>query len=263
MKFKGSFGSWLKQHRKALDLTQRELADQVACSVVTIRKMERDVCRPSKQVAERLADVLTVAPDDKAAFVTFARRMMDTSPALNVELTPPTPLVNLPPQSTPFIGRQRELAQIADRLADPACRLLTLLGPGGSGKTRLALQAAAAGAADFTDGVHFVPLAPVTTFSLLASAIGSALKFSFYGEEPPAVQLHRYLREKTLLLVLDNFEHLLAGTPLLIDLLSDAPYLKLLVTSRERLNVQPEWVFSVEGMDYPHTADSGQVESYA
>src|SRR5690348_4250897 len=140
MNVKGSFGNWLRQRRKALDLTQLELADQVGCSVVTIRKIEADERRPSKQITERLADVLAIGLDERSEFVAFARHtgsIPQTPPLHSVVVTPPH---NLPTQLTPFIGRSDELTQIAERLADPNCRLLTLVGAGGIGKTRLALQ---------------------------------------------------------------------------------------------------------------------------
>src|SRR5258708_22748859 len=263
MKFNGSFGNWLKQRRKALDLTQQDVADQVAWSVVTIRKIEGDVARPSKQIAERLADVLAVASDERAAFVRSARKVTDQPPALPIDLTPVTPVDNLPQQMTPFIGRVSELAHLAERLSDPDCRLLTLVGPGGIGKTRLALEAAHQTSANFAHSVHFVSLAPVSSADSLAFAMGRSVGFSFYGQDPPAVQLLNYLREKTMLLVLDNFEHLLDGTPLLLDLLAGAPRVKLLITSRERLNVQGEWVFQVGGMDYPQIGETDQIERYA
>src|SRR5260370_28099219 len=113
MKLNGTFGSWLKQRRKALDLTQQDMADQVRCSVVMIRKIEGDVARPSKQIAERLADVLAVAPDERAPFVNFARRVVDRPAELPVDLSALMPAHNLPSQPTPFIGRESELAQIA------------------------------------------------------------------------------------------------------------------------------------------------------
>src|SRR5260221_9420329 len=109
MKFKGSFGDWLKERRKALDLTQRDLADQVGCAEVTIRRIEGDASRPSRQIAERLADVLAIVPDEWTAFVSFARRLDDKPPSLPIELTSRQPAHHLPPQFTPFIGRQSEL----------------------------------------------------------------------------------------------------------------------------------------------------------
>src|SRR5258708_16581657 len=175
MKFKGSFGDWLKERRKALDLTQRDLADQVGCAEVTIGRSEGDASRPSRQIAERLADILAIAPDERAVFGSFARRLADKPPALPVELTSRQPAHNLPPQFTPFIGRQSELAQLADYLADARCRLLTLLGPGGIGKTRLALQAAANQVERFVNCVFFIPLTPDWSTSLIAAALGCVL----------------------------------------------------------------------------------------
>lgn len=262
MKFEGSFGKWLRQRRKALDLTQQELADQVSYSVVTLRKIERDLCRPSKQMAEQLADVLAVPLDNYSAFISFARRVADAVARLPDDLHGFTPASNLPIQPTPFVGRENELIQVANCLTDPACRLLTLVGPGGMGKTRLALQAAAKHLDNDLDGVFFVSLAPVDSADSLAFAIGSTLKFSFYGQESPAVQLVNHLRQKRLLLVLDNFEHLLAGTPLILDLLSHAPHVKLLITSRERLNLNSEWVMAIEGMVHPRTLDDELIDKY-
>ena len=263
MNVRGSFGHWLKQRRKALDLTQADLADQVGCSIMTIRKIEADERRPSKQISERMADVLAISLEERAAFVAFARRVADHPSSFLEALTVLTPSGNLPPQSTPFIGRENELAQIANRLADPGCRLLTLVGPGGIGKTRLALQAALERVGDYADGVYFVSLAPVGSNTFIASAIASALQISFYGQEDPEVQVVNYLREKHMLLVMDNYEHLLAGIGLLADMLAYAPRLKILATSRERLNLQSEWVLPVEGLPFPSQETSNEVGSYS
>jgi predicted ATPase len=161
---------------------------------------------------------------------------------------------NLPARLTSFVSRDTELAQLAQYLANPVCRLITLVGTGGVGKTRLALQAAEQGRHDFRDGVHFVSLAAVKSAEVLATAIGSALQLSFTNQESPQAQLRSYLRSKQMLLILDNFEHLLADLDLVIDLLQSAPELKLLVTSRERLNLQAEWLFQVEGLPFPPPA---------
>jgi transcriptional regulator with XRE-family HTH domain len=124
MEIDASFGLWLRRRRKALDLTQDALAGRVGCSVATIRKIEADERRPSRQVAELLAKVLDIPP-------------------------------------TPLIGRDAELAELNRLLGRPECRLLTLVGPGGMGKTRLALEVAASQREAFADEVAFVSLAPV------------------------------------------------------------------------------------------------------
>ncbi|OGD78122.1 MAG: hypothetical protein A2Y64_01255 [Candidatus Coatesbacteria bacterium RBG_13_66_14] len=158
---------------------------------------------------------------------------------------------NLPAQSTPFVGREDELARIAELLTSPGCRLLTLLGPGGIGKTRLALQAAAERIEDFADGVWFVALAPLASPEFIVSTVAEALRFHFGGREDPQAQLLRYLAGRELLLVMDNFEHLLDGAPLLGEILARGPEVKILATSRERLNLHAECAFEVGGLDLP------------
>ena len=158
---------------------------------------------------------------------------------------------NLPVQPTPFVGREKELTQVLTLLDNPDCRLLTLVGPGGIGKTRLALQAAAEKVEDFSHGVYFVPLAALTGPEFIVSAVADALRFSFYSAGEPREQLFNYLREKKMLLVLDNFEHLVAGAGLVAELLQAAPGVKAMVTSREALRVRGEWVFPLEGLEWP------------
>jgi predicted ATPase/DNA-binding SARP family transcriptional activator/tetratricopeptide (TPR) repeat protein len=161
---------------------------------------------------------------------------------------------NLPLQATPFIGRKGEVASLKQRLAGPDCRLLTLTGVGGIGKSRLALEVARALATDdrrlFLHGVVFVPLVGVDAQDLIA-AIGAGLGLAFSGQQPAEQQLLTYLRDMELLLLLDNYDHLLPDTTLLATILQEAPAVKLLVTSRERLHVHEEWLFEVGGLPYP------------
>ncbi|GIW26768.1 MAG: transcriptional activator [Meiothermus sp.] len=161
------------------------------------------------------------------------------------------PRHNLPAASTRFIGRSRELRALNRQLANPDCRLLTVVGLGGMGKTRLALELASQQTQRFDDGVWLVALAGVASPEQLVSSIASALGFTFAGSTDPKTQLLNYLRGKTLLLLLDNFEHLLEGAPLLEELLTQAPGLKLLVTSRAALELPGEWLFDLEGLGYP------------
>lgn len=166
----------------------------------------------------------------------------------------------LPAQPTAFVGRADEMAEIARLLADSACRLLTLVGPGGIGKTRLALEVART--LDFPAGTYFVPLQPLSAPDFIITAVGNAVDFQFYQGGNPFEQLVYYLRDKSLLLIVDNLEHLLDGVSILSDLLADAPGVKVLATSREALNLQEEWLYSVSGMDFPPTADTPDLESY-
>ena len=161
------------------------------------------------------------------------------------------PRHNLPQYATSFVGREQELAQLAAHVAGPACRLLTLVGPGGCGKTRLAIQGALPAVDQFADGVWFAPLVGLSTVDTLAAAIAQAVGLRFAGSEPPEEQLRQFLQGKHSLLLLDNFEHLLAGVDLLNGLLAAAPNVKIVVTSRARLNVSGEWLFPVAGLEAP------------
>ena len=167
----------------------------------------------------------------------------------------------LPSQPTPIIGREAELAGVAGRLADPACRLLTIVGPGGVGKTRLALEAANEALDSFAGGAFFVDLQPVEPASF-TSALIDALPLSLAGRETPQDQLLNYLRDKEILLLLDNFEHLLTNATFLNDLLSQAPAVKLLVTSREALNLQQEWLYPLHGLPVPPDPAVDDVGAY-
>src|SRR5258706_6596077 len=182
---------------------------------------------------------------------------------LPVALKVSTARHNLPYQPTPFIGRTEELAAIARDLENPACRLLSLVGPGGIGKTRLALQAAEQQISNFAHGVYFVSLAPISSPESIVSTIAGEVQLLFYGVEAPDLQLLNCLREKHMLLVFDNFDHLLEGAPLINTILASALKLKILVTSRERLKLQVEWVLPVQGMSYPGGTTLGKIESYS
>ena len=164
---------------------------------------------------------------------------------------------NLPAARTSFVGRTEELTSIDRLLDDPGCRLLTLVGPGGAGKTRLALEAAKRRRDRYQHGVHFAPLASVASPDLLPAAVAASLGFEIdtdFGFSPRE-QLMDFLRPRTTLLVLDNFEHLVDGSQLLGEVVEEAPGVALLATSRERLGIQAEWVFDVDGLAAPGVGD--------
>ncbi len=160
----------------------------------------------------------------------------------------PTPLSTL-------VGREHELAALAALLRDPAVRLVTLTGPGGVGKTRLALAAAAAAETTFADGAAFVELAAVRDPDLVVPAVAQALRVRAPGNQPVAAALQAFLRAKELLLVLDNFEQVVAAGPHVAELLRACPRLTALVTSRERLRIGGERVAPVPPLSVPRPSE--------
>jgi predicted ATPase len=158
----------------------------------------------------------------------------------------------LPTYATPFVGRKTELETLTHLLLDdPTCRLVTLMGTGGIGKTRLALEAASSTLGAFSDGVFFIPLTSVNVPSGLRPAIAEQVGLQVYGNAPLKEQLLEYLASKHMLLLLDNFEHLMGAKDFISEVLTSAQNIKLLVTSRQSLQLQEEWCYSVEGLSFP------------
>lgn len=191
---------------------------------------------------------------------------------------------NLPGQTIPFVGREIELQQLNIWLANPHCRLVTLVGPGGIGKTRLALEVAHRQQSILLHGVCFVSLGDLPSADFLVWAIAEALHLSLHGVNDPQAQLLNALHEREILLLLDNFEHLLMAQPspvggdaetrrnntsqnhhptsnlaLLTNILEAAPEVKILVTSRQRLNLAEEWLFQVKGLPVPEATQAAEV----
>ncbi len=158
---------------------------------------------------------------------------------------------NLPLQPTAFIGREAELSEIVKRLSTDGVRLLTLTGPGGIGKTRMALQAAAELIEKFQDGVYIVDLAPIIDLEQVPTVIARTLGLRETSGRPLLDDLKVQLHEKKMLLLLDNFEQVTSAATKVVDLLRDCPKLKLLVTSREALRVRGEYVFPVPPLELP------------
>jgi predicted ATPase/DNA-binding SARP family transcriptional activator len=177
---------------------------------------------------------------------------------------------NLPVSSTPFVGREPELRQLEEHLVNPNCRLITLTGPGGIGKTRLAMEIAARQNNTFLHGICFVPLASLQSAELLVATLADALKLSLDPMSDPKAQVLNALQQRETLLVLDNYEHLLfppgEGVNLGLNLLTDiltVPDVKLLITSRERLNLEEEWLFNLDGLAVPATPRLEEATAYS
>jgi predicted ATPase/DNA-binding SARP family transcriptional activator len=193
-------------------------------------------------------------------------RAKDESPSS----IPTAPIYNLPVSLTSFLGREQELIGLDRLIANPECRCISLVGPGGIGKTRLALQTVQQHRAGFAHGVAFIPLASVGSVEAAIPAIASAIHLYFFGPNDPKVQLLNHLCEKQMLLILDNVEQLLIEGPLqvnfvelMLEILQRAPGVTLLVTSREVLNLQEEWVFEVRGLAFPETDQTEKSDGYA
>lgn len=168
----------------------------------------------------------------------------------------------LPPTTTAFVGREPERRELRRLLSDPDCRLVTLIGPGGIGKTRLAIEAARAAEQAFAHGACFVPLAGVSAASPLVPTIAEHLGLTLAGRDDPDQRVLGYLREKSLLLVVDNCEHFLAQAAALAHILAHAPGVKVLATSLERLNLHGEALLPLEGLSFPPAKRGSEAEEF-
>lgn len=252
------FGAWLKHYRKNHDLTQQDLAELVGCSISTIAKIEAGERRLSRHIAERLATLLELSPDERNALIRAARNIPATPPPPLLSSTPPAaaapaaPLRNLPTPLTPLIGRTEELVAIERCMQRSTTRMLTLTGPPGIGKTRMAIQITHDLAGSFRDGVVFVALATIRDPDMVLPTIAQTLGITEGGSFAILPQLQKFLANKQMLLTLDNIEQVIAAAPALAELLTAAPDVKLMITSRVVLRIYGEHVWVVSPLSLPN-----------
>lgn len=260
MEFSASFGEWFRGYREQLHIQRAELAARLSCAPITLRKIETDERRPSRQMAEQLADHFSIPNQMRDVFIRVARGELpvDHLRRLKPGMTANT---NLPNPSTQLTGREREIEEIQHILSRPEVRLLTLTGAPGVGKTRLAVEAAATLLSNFPDGVFLVPLTPLSDPELVLVTIAHTLQIGTAGTETLVERLGRYLHSQRFLLVLDNFEHVLEAAPEITRLITATTHLKVLVTSRSALELPGEHRLTLLPLGVPPAAENTALTS--
>jgi predicted ATPase/transcriptional regulator with XRE-family HTH domain len=238
---KTTFGRTLKRYRRSAHLTQEALAERVGYSANYISMLERGVRLPAPATVDALERALDLSSEERIALDAAARR----------EDTGITAASRFPILHSHLIGRDSDVARVVSLLQQPDVHLLTLVGAGGVGKTRLAQQAAVTVMDDFIDGALFVDMAPVSEPGRVPFAIAQALELREAGSGPIDDRLLGYLRRKEILLLLDSLERVLDAAPFISKLLDFCPRLKILVTSRAPLRLRNEREFQVQPLDFP------------
>ena len=252
MTARSEFGARLRRCREAAALTQEELADRAGLTVKAVGALERGERRwPHPHTVRSLADALQLDDTERALLVQAAHR--STTPGDS------PPAAGAPAPATAMLGRQEELNEVIDLLRSGRTRLLTITGPGGVGKTRLALAAGAELAEDFAGSVTVIELAPVLDPALVLPTIGRSLGLAQVGRSDPLEAVVRLVADRRQLVVLDNLEHLLTAAPALATLLARCPGLVVLATSRALLRIAAEQDFPLAPLSVPAGPDLAAV----
>jgi predicted ATPase/DNA-binding XRE family transcriptional regulator len=253
-----SFGTWLRQKRRALDLTQKAFADQIGCAEITVRRMEADEYKPSKELAFVLFEKLGIPEPERSQWISFARGVSDVPSPSNTLLK--KSITNLPAALTTFIGREKEQAAVIHLIAKH--RLVTLTGSGGVGKTRLSIKVGEQIVGNYVDGVWLVQLATILDPLLVSRTTAIALGLRAKSRRPVIDILCDYLREKNLLIILDNCEQLVnACAKMTNQILHAAPNVRILATSREAFGMEGELTYRVPSLGVPETQSLPQVDT--
>ena len=255
------FGPRLRRLREAAGLTQEELASRAGLTAKAVSALERgERKRPYPHTVRSLAEALGLSERERADLAEAVPGRDGDPPAPEA---PTTPRSTLPASLTPLLGREREVEEIDSLLRQAAVRLLTLTGPGGIGKTRLAIEAARRASGHFPDGVAFVALAPLGDAALVMPTISQTLGLREVAGVHPLEVLCQHLSNKRFLLVLDNFEHVAEAAPEVVELLGSCPKLCVLVTSRAPLRVRGEREYSVSSLAVPDPTRMPEAEEVA
>ena len=246
------FGALLRKYRLAAGLTQEALAERAGLSVRNIQNLEHGTNQPLRGTMSRLAVALALGPDEQHSFLAAASVTPRQRPPAGAAAQLPEPFAHtLPVSPTALLGREGEVAAVVALLQREDVRLLTLVGPGGVGKTRLAMQVGCVLQEHYADGVVFVDLAPLDDASLVLPTIAGALGVVAQGQQPPQVTLASYLHAKHMLLLVDNVEQVAAAAPEVAALRAACPGLRVLATSRALLGVQGEHAYAVPPLAVP------------